>query len=49
MKNIKKKDKKGLTFEITKYIFAPHLEDDPSNLNIKSLGGVGEWLNPPVC
>lgn len=34
MKNIKKKDKKGLTFEITKYIFAPHLEDDPNNLNI---------------
>ena len=32
MKIIKKKDKKGLTFEINKYIFAPHLEDDPSNL-----------------
>jgi len=31
MKNIKKKDKKGLTFEITKYIFAPHLKEDAYN------------------
>ena len=28
MKNIKKKDKKGLTFGINKYIFAPHLNED---------------------
>jgi hypothetical protein len=46
---ILKKDKKGLTFEITKYIFAPHLKENALELKIKSLGGVGEWLNPPVC